>query len=262
MQPRIASRVAFFAVAGAVVLGLVPGCDTLFPELYPNADLGSTSTDMAPTDMAGDAGAVTPQIAGQVCVIADVRDYRSCATSTFGSALRVTVEETRDQVATDLNGVFTLPLTAKLATATVAVVDSSGRLQTTVIPLKLTNNAAIGLALPTVPAASVTNIATSDATTLDPNHGVVLGWAIDETGLPVANVSANVAMLADSGSANVLVPASATGSRGAIAVVNSNVGSLTLGLTTPASSPVAGDTFVLPVRAGAITVTTLVLVPR
>jgi hypothetical protein len=261
MRFSFASRLAVFVVSGAVAV-VLPGCDTLFPELFPNADMVSTSTDMASTDMAGDAGAVTPQIAGQVCVIADVRDYRSCATSTFGSDLRITVEETRDEAMTDLNGVFILPLSAKLTTATVAVVDSSGRLQTTVIPLRLINNAAIGLALPTVPAASVTNIATSDATTLDPNHGVVLGWAIDETGLPVANVSANTAILADSGDANVLVPASATGSHGAIAIVNSNVGSLTLGLTTPASSPVAGDTFVLPVRAGAITLTTLVLVPR
>jgi hypothetical protein len=266
MRSSLASGVARFAVA-ACALGLagggLAGCDSLFPELFGgSADMVSTSTDLASTDMAGDAGVVTPQLQGQVCVITDVRDYRSCATSTFASDLRITVEETRDQVMTDLNGKFTLPLTATITTATVAVVDPAGHYQTTVIPLTLSNGAVFDLALPLVPAASVTAMASNDATTLDPNRGVVLAWAIDEVGLPVAGVSANVAMLADGDSSNALLPASATGSRGAIGVVNSSVGSLTLTLTTPAASAVIGDSFILPVRAGAITTTRLVLLPR
>ena len=250
-------HVAFFIVAACAL----PGCDEILPALFGSGATDMASTDMASTDMSGDLGVVR-EIQGQVCVITDVRDYRSCTVGTYASDLRITVEETRDEVMTDLNGAFTLPLSATITTATVAVVDSTGKYQTTIIPLELVNGAKTNVALPLVPAASVTAMANNADATLDPNRGVALVWAVDEVGLPVAGVSANTSMLADGSDANVLVAASATGSRGAIGIVNTVVPTLTLTLTTAASSAVVGDTFPLPIRAGAVTTTTLVLLPR
>jgi len=105
-----------------VVCGLfaLSGCDVLFPEFNGSGDAAVPRDGGAPDD------AGTPMLAGVVCVLGDVRDYRSCATGSPG-ALRVTVEETRQQTMTDVTGRFSLPLSQTLATATVAAVDPSGR---------------------------------------------------------------------------------------------------------------------------------------
>lgn len=250
-------HVAFFIVAACAL----PGCDQVLQDVFGSGATDMASTDLAGADLSGDLGVVR-EIQGQVCVITDVRDYRSCAVGTFAADLRITVEETRDEITTDLVGAFTLPLTATIATATVAVVDSTGKYQTTIVPIRLTNGAKTGVAVPIIPAASVTAMAANDDATLDPNRGQAIAWAVDEVGLPVAGVSANTAFLADSAEANVLVAGTATGSRGAIGIVNAVVPTLNLTLTTPATSAVVGDTFPLPIRAGAITASTLILQPR
>src|SRR6266511_2470780 len=91
-------------LAGSVLIGLA-GCDTLFPEFAgkPPADLAT------PGDGGADGGSGTPHLAGVVCVLTDLRDYRSCANGAPGN-LRITVEETRDVGMTDVTGHFTLAL--------------------------------------------------------------------------------------------------------------------------------------------------------
>ncbi|HEX4457506.1 MAG TPA: hypothetical protein VIA18_06030, partial [Polyangia bacterium] len=226
-------HVAFFIVAACAL----PGCDEILPALFGSGATDMASTDLAGADLSGDLGVVR-ELQGQVCVVTDVRDYRSCAVGTFAADLRITVEETRDEATTDLAGAFTLPLTATITTATVAVVDTTGKYQTTIVPLALTNGARTDIALPLIPAASVAAMAANEEATLDPNRGQALVWAVDEVGLPVAGVSANTTMLADGSDANVLVAASATGSRGAIGIVNTLVPTLNLTLTSAATSSV------------------------
>src|SRR5882724_9635238 len=95
---------------------LLSGCDALFPEFSGNGHDAAVAHDGGATDDGG-----TPMLAGVVCILADVRDYRTCATGSPGS-LRITVEETRQQTMTDAAGRFVLPLSMTLATATVAAV--------------------------------------------------------------------------------------------------------------------------------------------
>src|SRR5512138_1894068 len=100
------------ALTAAATL-LLAGCDTLFPEFGGS----SKPADMALVDGgSADGGDTSPRLAGVVCVLTDLRDYRSCAITSTG-VLRVTVEETREQAMTDPTGHFTLPLSKKLEVA-------------------------------------------------------------------------------------------------------------------------------------------------
>ena len=121
-------------------------------------------------------------------MLADVRDYRTCATGSPG-IMRVTVEETRQQTMTDVTGRFTLPLAMKLDSATVATVDPAGNFATTIVPVHLTNGIASNLALPVVSAQTLSSIELDNGLQDDPQRGTFLGWAIDPTGAPVAGVS-------------------------------------------------------------------------
>ena len=64
--------------------------------------------------MAGDGGSAdggdtTPHLTGLVCILADLRDYRTCTAGSPG-IMRITVEETREATMTDATGHFTMPL--------------------------------------------------------------------------------------------------------------------------------------------------------
>ena len=242
-----------------VVCGLfaLSGCDVLFPEFNGTGDAAVAGDGGAPDD------AGTPLLAGVVCVLGDVRDYRSCATGSPG-ALRVTVEETRQQTMTDVTGRFSLPLSQKLATATVAAVDPSGRFATTLIPVHLAaGGIANNLALPVVDAQTLANIELSNGVQDDPQRGTLLGWAVDASGAPVAGVGSGITTAVyDDNAPNTLSAGTATHARGTIALFGVTPTSIMLTLTPPASAPVSGDTFTLPIRSGAVTATTLVLPPR
>src|SRR5690349_6240282 len=101
-------------LAAAVTVG---GCSTLFPEFFggnpPMHDAGASGDGGTPD------GGGAPAISGTVCILGDVRDYRSCKAGAPGM-MRITVEETRDQTMTDLGGRFTLTLSKPLSSATVA----------------------------------------------------------------------------------------------------------------------------------------------
>ena len=77
------------------------GCDTLFPEFAGSAP----SADLAGTD----AGSDSPEIAGALLVLEDLREFRTCS-SGVPSGLNFSVEETRDSAPVDATGAFTLPL--------------------------------------------------------------------------------------------------------------------------------------------------------
>lgn len=241
-----------------VVSGLfaLSGCDVLFPEFSGNADAAVARDGGAPDD-----GGM-PMLAGVVCVLGDVRDYRSCAAGSPGS-LRVTVEETRQQTMTDVAGHFTLPLSQKLATATVAAVDPAGNFAPSIVPVGLTNGVAAGIALPVVAEQTLMTIELDNGVQDDPDLGTLLGWAVDLSGTPVTGVTTNnKSALYDDNAPNTLSAGTATHARGAIALFTVTPTSLMLTLTPPASSPLSADTFTVPIRSGAVTATTLVLPPR
>lgn len=237
---------------------LLSGCDLLFPEFS-----GNGSGDSAvPVDGGVDDGGGPPLLAGVVCVLGDVRDYRTCTSAAQG-VLRISVEETRDQTTTDAAGHFSLKLSQKLDTATVGVVDPSNTFAPTIIPLRLTAGIASGVALPVVAQETLQNIELDNGIQADPSLGIVFGWAVDPTGMPVAGVASNSRQaLYDDNAPNALSPGTVTHNDGTVAFFNAAPTSLAVTLTPPTTVALSGDTFTLPIRAGAVTASTLVLPPR
>ena len=237
---------------------LLSGCDTLFPEFG-----GSKPPDAAVARDGGvsdDGG--TPMLAGVVCVLGDVRDYRTCLTGAPG-ILRITVEETRQQTMTDAAGRFVLPLSMKIDVATVAAVDPSGHFAPTIVPVHLAGGVANNVALPVVAAQTISSIELANGVNDDPQRGTFIGWAVDPTGTPVAGVSSGQSSaLYDDNAANTLSAGTATHQRGAVALFVVTPTTLTLTLTPPPTVALSGDTFTIPIRPGAVTATTLVLPPR
>ncbi|MGZ3441081.1 MAG: hypothetical protein ACXVDD_16270 [Polyangia bacterium] len=236
---------------------LLSGCDTLFPEFSGNGADAAVARDGGASD---DGGA--PMLAGVVCILGDVRDYRTCATGSPG-LLRITVEETRQQAVTDATGHFVLPLAMKLDSATVAAVDPAGHFATSVIPVRLVNGAANNLALPVLDAQTLSSIELANGLQDDPQRGTFLGWAIDPTGTPVAGVSsAQTTALYDDNAPNSVSPGTTTHQRGTIMLFTVTPSTLTLQLTPPPTVALQGDSFTVPIRPGAVTTTTLVLPPK
>jgi hypothetical protein len=255
---RVLAVAAVAAVGlAAVTAAALAGCDTLFPEF---AGKPPSATDGG-GDLGGDLGAVDPHLAGQVCTLTDLRDYRSCSNGATG-VLRITVEESRDSGMTDTNGVFNVALARGLGTVTIAVIDPTGRLAPTIVPLTLVNGALDNVALPAVPQQTLTAAANANGLTLDPNLGTALAWAVDVTGAPVAGVSSDSNFLADGSAPNQLVPAQYTATRGTVALFNATPQTVTVGLTPPPTTTLRADRFAIAVRAGAVTATRLVLLPR
>jgi hypothetical protein len=236
---------------------LLSGCDTLFPEF------GGKPVDAAvPRDGGITDGGTEPMIAGAVCILADVRDYRTCATGSPG-ILRITVEETRQQTMTDATGRFTLPLSAKIDVATVAAVDPAGHFAPTIVAIRLSGGIANNVAVPLVSADTLQQIELANGLVDDPQRGTLLGWAVDPTGAPVTGVSSgNTSAFYDDNAPNTLSAGIATHAKGTIALFTVTPPMLTLTLTAPPTAAVSGDTFTVPIRSGAITATTLVLPPR
>jgi hypothetical protein len=239
-----------------VLLFALSGCDTLFPEFSGKPDAA------VPGDGGADDGGTSPLLAGVVCVLNDVRDYRTCTPGSPG-ILRVTVEETRQQTMTDVTGRFSLPLSMKLDTATVAAVDPSSNFAPTIVPVRLVNGVAANLALPVVSQQTLMSIELANGVQDDPQLGKLLGWAVDPGGTPVAGVSAGItSALYDDNAPNTLSAGTATHAKGTIALFGVTPSTKTLTLTPPPTAPLSSDTFTVPIRSGAVTATTLVLPPR
>lgn len=251
---------AAVAAAAVVTVGalLLLGCDTLFPEFSGKPVDASVADGSSPAD-GGDA---SPRLQGTVCILADLRDYRSCAPGTTG-LLRITVEETREQSMTDLAGHFTLPLSAKLDVATVAVIDPQGNFAPTIVPVRTQNGVAANLALPIAAAPTLSSLALQNGLTNDPQRGTLVSWVVDATGAPVAGVTSNqTGALYDDAGPSGLSAGHATHAHGTVALFDVAPTTLTLVLTPPPTLALKSDTFTLPIRAGALTATTLYLPPR
>lgn len=237
---------------------LLSGCDILFPEFAGNG----AGDSAVPGDGGVEDGGGPPLVAGVVCVLGDVRDYRSCTTPAQG-VLRISVEETRDSTTTDAAGHFSLKLSQKLDLATIGVVDPNNNFAPTVVPLRLTAGVASGVALPVVAQATLQTIELDNGIQSDPSLGIFFGWAVDPTGAPLAGVtSGNHQALYDDNAPNALSPGTATHNDGTVAFFNAAPTTLALTLTPPPTAAVSGDTFTLPIRPGAVTASTLVLPPR
>jgi hypothetical protein len=245
-------------ILASLVIVSLSGCDTLFPEFA-----GKPVDAAMPSDGgAGDGGDPTLRLQGVVCIVSDLRDYRTCAAGSPG-ILRITVEETRQQTMTDPTGHFNLPLSQKIDNATVAIVDPASTYATMIVPLRLQNGIAANLALPVVTNQTLTNVQLANGSPGDTSHGNVVTWVIDGTGAPVAGVTVNAASaFVEGASINELTAGNATRSHGALALLDRVPNTVTLTLTTPPTLALRGDSYTVPVRAAALTATTLVLAPR
>jgi hypothetical protein len=244
--------------AALILATSLVGGGTLFPEFF-----GGNKADAgAPGDGGNPDGGGPPHIAGVVCIVHDLRDYHSCAVGAPG-ILRITVEETRDQTMTDVAGHFSLPLARALTTATVAAIDPRGGFAPSIIPLRLTDSATDSAALPIVDAQTLSNLTLQSGLVLDPQQGSLLAWVSDDTGAAVAGVTTSQRSALFEGSVpSSLATGNSTGAHGTLAVLQTPPTTLTLTLTPPPTLPLKGDSYVLPIRAGALTVSTLVLAPR
>jgi hypothetical protein len=163
----------------------------------------------------------------------------------------------------DPTGHFLLVLSQKLTTATAAVIDPQSRFAPVVVPLRLSGGIATNLALPVLDAQTLANVQLANGVVADSTRGAVLGWAIDASGAPQAAVSvAGNGALVDGAGPNQLSSGNRTGAGGAVAFFDVPPTMLTVQLAPPTTAALRGDSYVVPVRAGALTATTLVLAPR
>jgi hypothetical protein len=241
-----------------LVVLLSSGCDTLFPEFFPPGPDASSTGD-------GGTAPSAAHIAGQVCALTDVRDFRSCGPVRSGS-FHVSIEETRDQAQADSSGVFYLATSAPLASGTLGVVDATGQYSPTVTVVHPIGGVLDQFALPVLAVSEQEEMAEVNGFALDPARGALLAWAIDETGTPVAGVRSTATVQAagpfyDGAAIDSIGPGTATQAHGLVAEFDLPPGNLALTLSVPAGAAVTGDTFTLPIRAGAVTLVALTLPP-
>jgi hypothetical protein len=239
---------------------LCSGCDTLFPEFFGSGGDAGAVGDGA---MGDGAPAVPAHISGQVCALTDVRDYRSCA-ATHGGSFRLSIEETRDQAQADATGVFSITTSAPLATGTLAAVDATGQYSPTVTLVHPIGGALDRFALPVVAVVGLQELAMVNGFAVDAARGALLAWAVDAQGTPIAGVRASAITGAqgpfyDGANADGLEPGAATGQHGLVAQFDLPPGNVALTLSPPAGAAVHGDTFQVPIRAGALTLLALTL---
>lgn len=223
----------------------VAGCQALFPELYPDGG-GATSGD------GGSDGATSPHVAGMLCAMTDLRDWRTCM-PLAAAGFKVEVEETTDSATTDANGHFYLSSRVPLSTATLLVIDPHGRYLETVAPINV-GATPDNLGLPILDAQTFNSLALQNGLTADPMRGALLAWAIDTQAQPVAGqqvVGQNP--LYEGASPSQMGPGQTTGAHGTFALFDIPPPSLSLTLSPP-------DTHAqVPIRAGAVTLTTVVV---
>jgi hypothetical protein len=253
----LAGRLGLYALA--LFVFAASGCDVLFPEFagHPAASDASANPDGSPAELDGGSG---PHLSGQLCLLADVRDFRTCSPAHAGN-IRLTVEETGDTTLSAADGTFTLTTTTPLSVATVLAVDPSGQLASTVTAVHPPSGSQDALALPLLTAATQATLALQNGFALDPSRGALLMWAIDASGTPLDGATAGRITVGngpfyDGAAANQLAPSTATGPRGLIALFNLPSGNATLALTPP--PPHAAINVTLPIRPAALTMTTVV----
>ncbi len=242
---------------------IVAGCDKLFPEL------NNTSGDLAVA--AGDGGTDfgTGQLTGKVCILADLRAPSSCLSPAPNR--HVTIEESRAAAEVASDGSFTISLAGITTKATFAVTDQNAAVGLSKPTVSVYSGAQLaaalgaGVGLPVVQTSALSNMELANGG--DPTHGSVLTWLIDPKGASVAGASVTritgaIGPLYDSQGTSELMEGAASGKYGTVAFLDLPPGDVTLTIATPETSTVLGDSFKLPIRAGAITVAALQLPAR
>jgi hypothetical protein len=242
-------------------LFLVAGCDELLPELE-----GTTTTDLAGTDAGSDLS--TNVLFGHICLLSDLTSPFSC--NGAGGGRRVTIEESRLEADVAADGTFSISLAGVTDTATLAVSDGANTGGESTPTLSVLSGATLaaarldGAALPCVPAQAMTILSSEVGAGSDPSQGALLAWLVTDTGAPVAGASVahmqGNGPLYDTGAG--LSPGTVTGVSGTVAYLGLTVGTAQLVVSTNPALAVAGDTFSLPIRGGAITAMALSLPSR
>ena len=237
------------------------GCDQLFPELT------GAMADLAALDGGTDIN--TGVLAGRVCRLADVRSPQSCKEAL--PTRHVTIEETRAGVSVNADGTFALSLEGVRDQATIAVADDPGVLNASAPTISHLSGGILslarvnGVALPSLPAETLTSLQLQLGVAPNAAHGVILAWIVSDAGVPLA--SAAVARIVgatgpfyDVGGS--IADGDHTGAYGVVALFDLAPGDATLVVSTSPQAAFAGDTFKLPVRAGAVTTAALALPKR
>jgi hypothetical protein len=217
---------------------LLSACDQLFP---PPPDLGAM--DLASDGAAGRA-------TGQVCVLAELRDYRLCSLTHRHGPITVSPAEGGAEVLTDQEGRFSLDLPPGPAAASLLARDPARQLQAALVQVPRSASASV---IPMVPTDRLA-LLMALGVTLDPARGAVLAYVVDGSGQPLRGVLAQVMTggtyagpFFESG-LEALEPGGRTGPGGLVAVFDLVPGMATLSLSGPRQ-----DRYVLPVAAGAVT---------
>ncbi len=251
--------VAALAFAGA------SGCNTLFPELA-----GNKASDLAGHDGGADFGAnlAGALLHGAVCRLTDLRTPTSCKAAASGRL--VTIAETGLSTTTATDGSFSFPTVGDSATVIVSDPLGSALISRPTVSMlagaTLAGAKVHGVLLPVIDAQTYQQVELDNGIDSDSSRGALVGWAVSNSGAVVPGVVASriasgVGPLYDSGDGTVLQASARAGSFGAIAFFDLPVGTSSFTVAPPAGSGAGGNTFTLPVRAGAVTTAALTLPP-
>lgn len=235
----------------AILTLLVPvlgGCDQLML-LDPNNPNG---LDFSRPGDGGPGG----EIKGQVCALAEIRDYRLCAVTGGRGGISVKAQETQATAETDASGRFALTLPAgSPQVVTLLLTDGRRQLVPAAVQLQLGGPATA------VPMVTVERLELLRAQGIlqTPSRGAVLAYVVDGSGTPVRGAQAQVKAadrafqgpFYEDGSEN-LVQGGRTGPSGLVAVFELPPGKAELVLTGTRQ-----NTYPVVAVAGAVTFTLL-----
>ncbi|HUQ03921.1 MAG TPA: hypothetical protein VM261_15595 [Kofleriaceae bacterium] len=208
---------------------------------------GMTGGDARQADAVtvGDGGAL---LAGQVCVVTDLRVPRACPAVPEREAVAVAVRGTTAMTTSAANGGFALPVLD--AQVTLVVATGSTTLVRSYVPTAVTGAA---VDAPVVTQAAYDAVIGSLGTVVPDNNGTVVAYVRDGAaaaeGVAFAPIAgSSLAPFYDNGSATSWVQGGGTGVAGVALFVDVPVGSVTLdGVATDSrvaqvTVPVAADT--------------------
>jgi hypothetical protein len=220
-------------------------------------DPNAPNTDLRARGDLGDGGqGEGGQVRGQVCTLAEIRDYRLCAVAGGRSGISVTAQEAHGAAETDASGRFVLGLQAG-SPQVVTLVLADGRRQLASAAVQLQ----VGGPATAVPMVTVQRMELLRAQGIQqsPSRGALLAYVVDGSGAPVRGAQAQVRAadrafqgpFYEEGS-EILVQGGRTGPSGLVAVFDLPPGKAELALTGTRQA-----TYPVVAVAGAVTFTLL-----
>lgn len=239
---------------------LLSGCDQLFPEL------GGEKSDLAVATDGGTDLAPSPFF-GSVCRLGDLRTPSSCASA--GANRVVTIAETGIRTTTSVDGSFSFLTVGTTVTFVVSDPPGSAPVSTPTVSMlagaTLAAARAHGVLLPVIDADTYQQLGLANGLDGDATRGAVLGWVVNGSGAPVAGavatrIASATGPLYDTGDG--LQTRASAGPFGAVAFLGLSPGTSTIGIAAPAGSGLGANAFSLPIFAGAVTTSALMLPPN